>query len=339
MRVLIVGGTVFLGRWLVQAAIDRGHDVTTFTRGRHNADLWPGVEKLRGDRNVDVSSLSGRSWDLVIDTCGYVPGGVTRVLDAIDRERTGHYTFVSSISAYADIPPTGIDESGAVAEMTDEQVLEAEQMATGARPTGQTYGEWYGALKVRCERAAEAALPGRVLVVRPGLIVGPYDYMDRFTYWVRRLAEGGRVVAPGRPDRRVRVIDARALGAWMVRTAEACATGVFNASGAEDGLTMGKMLETCQTVGGGDAEIVWVDEHTVLERGVAPWSELPLWIPAEHNGIFEARNDKAIAAGLTFRPLADTARDTLEWDRTRPHDAPLRAGLSRERERELLASA
>jgi len=338
MRVLIVGGTVFVGRWLVHAALDRGHDVTIFTRGRHNMDGCPQIEKLIGDRNTDVGALSGRSWDLVIDTCGYVPGGVAQVMGALDRERTGHYTFVSSVSAYADIPVSGIDESGPLAEINDDQVQEAEQMATGARPVGQTYGEWYGALKVRCERAAEAAMPGRVLVVRPGLIVGPYDYMDRFTYWVRRVAEGGRVLAPGRPDRRVRVIDARDLAGWMVRMAEAHVTGVFNASGAEDALTMSTLLETCRRVSGADAEFVWVDDRIVLERGIAPWSELPLWIPAEHNGIFEARNDKAIAAGLTFRPLADTARDTLEWDRTRPHDVPLRAGLSPERERALLAS-
>jgi len=337
VRILIVGGTIFLGRALVDAALARAHEVTIFSRGRHNPDREYPIEKLTGDRNGDVTALEGRHWDTVIDTCGYVPSGVTRVMNALDRERVGHYTFVSSISAYVDFPPGGVDESTPVATITREQLSEAEGMATGARATGRTYGEMYGALKMLCEQAAEQAMPGRVLSVRPGLIVGVHDYTDRLTYWVRRVATGGDVLAPGRPDRRVRVIDVRDLADWVIRMAESRQTGIFNASGAEDGLTMGEMLDTCRRVSHSTARLVWTDEKFLLNQEVAAWSELPLWIPAAANGIFEARNDKAIAAGLTFRPLADSVSHVLQWDRTRPQDEPLAAGLSVDRERRLLA--
>ena len=176
---------MFLGRRLVEAALTRGHQVTTFTRGRHNPGTHAAVEALRGDRNSDVSALNGRRWDAVIDTCGYVPVGVTLVIDAIGRERLPHYTFVSSVSAYAEHPPAGGDEHAPLATLTTDQLKEAEAMATGARATARAFGELYGALKAACERAAEERIR-RVLHVRPGLIVGPSSFSDRFTYWVRR---------------------------------------------------------------------------------------------------------------------------------------------------------
>jgi len=339
VKILLVGGTLFLGRRLVESAVARGHQVTTFTRGRHNPSIHTDVEALRGDRNSDLSALNGRRWDAVIDTCGYVPVGVTRMIDAIGHDRLPHYTFISSVSAYAEHPRTGGDEHAPLATLTADQLKEAEEIATGERATARTYGELYGALKAACERAAEERMPGRVLHVRPGLIVGPYDYSDRFTYWVRRVADGGDVLAPGRPDRRVRVIDARDLAEWIVRMAEDGTPGVFNATGAEDGLTFGRMLDVCRTVSGSDARFRWMDEAYLLDRGVQPWSELPLWIPDADNGIFEVRNDKAIAKGLTFRSLETTVRDTLEWDRHRRMDETMKAGLRHERERDLLNDA
>jgi 2'-hydroxyisoflavone reductase len=339
VKVLIIGGTIFLGPRLVEAALQRGHHVTTFSRGRHAGNVHAGVEVLKGDRNVDVSALRGRTWDAVIDTCGYVPGSIDRILDAVDYENLPHYTFVSSVSVYADFPVGGCDERHPVATITPEQLREAEEMTTGARASARTYGEMYGALKALCEQAAEHRMPGRVLNVRPGLIVGAHDYTDRFTYWVRRTAHGGTILAPGRPRRRVRVIDARDLAEWIVRVVDARAAGIFNATGAEDGLTFGAMLDAGRSVSASDARITWVDEQYLLDKGVQPWSELPLWMPEEHNGIFEVRNDRAIAHGLTFRPLSDTVRDTLAWDTARRQDEPLKAGLSRERERELLTHA
>ena len=339
MRILIVGGTIFLGRRLVEAALARGHQVTIFSRGLHTACLPDDVEALKGDRNGDVRALRGRVWDAAIDTCGYVPGAVTRVLDALGSEQLAHYTFVSSISVYAGFPAAGVDEGSPVATITAGQLIAAEEMTTAGRATARTYGDMYGALKVLCEQAAERRMPGRVLNVRPGLIVGPDDYTDRFTYWVRRVDEGGALLAPGRPERRLRIIDARDLAEWMVRMAEVRTTGIFNATGAEDGLTFGRMLDVCRIASGSDARFAWVDETDLLKRGVQPWSELPLWIPSSDNGIFEARNDKAMMAGLAFRRLEETVRDTLEWDRRRLRTEPLKAGLLRDRERELLNDA
>jgi 2'-hydroxyisoflavone reductase len=237
---------------------------------------------------------------------------------------------------YAGFPPDGTDERSVIATITQEQLRHAEALAAGSNASASAHGELYGGLKVLCEQAAETALPGRVLNVRPGLIVGADDYMDRFTYWVRRVAQGGEVLAPGRPQRRVRVIDARDLADWTVRMAEAGRAGVFNATGAEDGLTMGRMLDVCRTVSGSDARFRWTDDELLIERGVQPWTELPLWVPEAYNGIFETRNDKAIASGLSFRTLAETTDDVLRWDATRRQDAPMKAGLARERERELL---
>ena len=335
MKVLIIGGPVFVGRRLIESALAGGHEVSLFNRGHHNPELFPEVEKLRGDRNGDLAPLRGRRWDVAIDTSGFVPVSVRRMTGQL-RDSVEHYTFVSSISVYAKFVSAGIDEHAPVETITDRQVDGAEALATGDRPNARVYGELYGGLKARCEVAAEDIMPGRVLNVRPGLIVGAHDYTDRFTYWVRRVAEGGEVLAPGRPERNVRVIDARDLAEWIVRMTETRQVGVYNAGGARDHRTMDGMLEACRTVGGSDARFTWASEPFLLEHDVKPWSEMPLWIPEEHNGIFEVKDDKAVAAGLTFRPPADTITDTLAWDLRRPRDIELKAGLTRERERELL---
>lgn len=335
MKILIIGGTVFLGRRLIEAALARGHEVTVFNRGRHNPDLYPEIEKLRGDRSQDLTALRGRRWDAVVDTCGYVPCVVRKSAELL-ADAVEHYTFISSCSVYANFDLAGTDENSTLSTITPEQLEEAERLETGERPTAITYGEMYGALKALCERAAEEAMPGRVLSVRAGLIVGAHDYSDRFTYWVRRVAQGGEVLAPGRPGRRVRVIDARDLAEWVIRMAEGRRPGVYNATGAEDGLTMGRLLEECRKASRSDATFVWAGEKFLLEQGVRPWGEAPLWLPEDYNGIFLVNNGRAVASGLTFRPLSDTIKDTLAWDAARPADAELRAGLKPERERELL---
>lgn len=337
MKILIFGGTIFLGRYLIESALARGHEVTIFNRGQHNPELYPEVEKLRGDRRADLAALKGRHWDVVIDTCGYVPSEVRKSAEQLSRAAE-HYTFISSCSVYASFNLAGTDENAPVSRITDEQLSEAEQIDTGERATALTYGAAYGALKALCEQTAEEAMPGRVLSVRAGLIVGPHDYSDRFTYWVHRVAQGGEVLAPGRPRRRVRVIDVRDLAAWIIRMAEMRQAGIYNATGAEDNLTMEGLLNECRTVSRSDATFVWASEEFLLEQQVRQWSEMPLWISEEHNGIFAINNDKAIAAGLTFRPLSETIRDTLAWDATRSSNAEWRAGLTPERERELLKS-
>jgi 2'-hydroxyisoflavone reductase len=276
MRILILGGTIFLGRHL---------------------------------------------------SCGYVPRVVHQSARLL-ADAVGRHVFVSSISVYPRFAAPGLDERGPVGTLADPSVEEVN-------------GETYGPLKALCEQEVEAALPGRPLTVRPGLIVGPHDPSDRFTYWPRRIAQGGEILAPGNPEGRVQLIDARDLAEWMIHSVEAGQTGVFNATGPAGVLTMRQILEECCAVSAAAAALCWVEEAFPLDAGVAPWSELPLWMP-ERDETFRRLGAvsiaKAIAAGLTFRPLAGTIRDALAWDATLPPDRELRAGLKPSREAELLAA-
>lgn len=338
MKLLVLGGTKFLGRYVVEEAQARGHEVTLFNRGQLNPELFPGVEKLRGDRDGGLDALQGRRWDAVVDPSGYTPRVVrdsARLLGA----GVGHYTFISSQSVYKDTSVPGVDEDYPVGTITDEQLREAEALTQSELTTAPFFGERYGALKALCERAAEGEMPGRVLHVRAGLIVGPHDYSDRFTYWPRRVAEGGDVLAPGDPERQVQLIDVRDLAAWVLDLTEARTAGTFNATGPNYRLTMGRVLETCRGTTGSDARFVWMDEQFLLDAGLGPWMEIPLWVDSSDEGnrhFMGVSVEKAVGAGLKFRPLAETVRDTLEWDLSRPTDTPRRAGLAREREREVL---
>lgn len=324
MKLLILGGTRFVGRHLVGAALARGHDVSLFNRGQADPELFPEVEKLRGDRDGDLGALRGRRWDAVVDTSGYVPR-VVRASAELLAGAVDHYTSISSVSVYSDLSIVGADENAPVGTLEDQSVEEV---------TGETYGP----LKVLCERAVEATMPGRTLIIRPGLVAGPDDPTDRFTYWPHRVAQGGEVLAPGRPDRQVQFIDARDLGEWMVRMVEGRQTGVYNATGPDYVLSMGRLLDECKAAIGSDARFTWVDERFLLDAGVEPWIQLPLWVPEdeEHRGLLSINVDKAIAAGLTFRPPADSIRDTLARDAGRPADREWLAGLRPEREREVL---
>jgi len=318
---LVLGGTRFLGRHLVEAALERGHGVTLFNRGESNPGLFPEVEELRGERGGDLSALRGRRWDAVVDTSGYLPREVRRSAELLTGS-VGHYAFVSSISVYSDFSRTPIDESAPVLEPPEP---EPEKMSW----------EHYGGLKVGCERAVERAMPGRALVVRPGMIVGPHDYTDRFPYWRRRIAEGGEVLAPGDPERPVQLIDARDLAAWMVRMAEEGGVGVYNATGPENGLTMRGMLEGIREATGSDARFVWVSEEFLLDAGVEPWEELPFWVPEEMAGILAVDVDRAVGAGLRFRPLSETVLAVPGPKEARP-EVEIGAGIPRGREEELL---
>ena len=337
MKILIIGGTVFLGRHLVEAALTRGHSVTLFNRGLRHPELFPEVEKLRGDRTGAMEALRGRAWDAVIDTCGYVPD-VVRASAQLLAGSVGHYTFISSISVYGDAAGSVIDESTPVNILTESQVRDAALIKPAGPIIAVNYGEMYGALKALCERAAEEAMPGRVLNVRAGLIVGPHDYSDRFTYWPTRLARGGEVLAPGQPLSAKQMIDVRDLSEWVVRMIETRGTGTFNATGPDYELTMEGVLDQCQKAIASDARLTWVSDDFLLEAGVAPWSEMPLWMPAKYSlPAFSRTNcEKAIAAGLAFRPLAQTARDTLAWDTARPANTERHAGLQADKEFQLL---
>ena len=253
MKLLILGGTVFLGRHLVESALERGHTVTLFNRGQHNADLFPSVEKLRGNRDGELDVLRGRSWDAVIDTCGYFPR-IVRASAEMLAHAVDHYTFISTVSVYAEVKQPSIDENAPVARIEDESVEKITE-------------ESYGALKALCEQAVERALPGRALVIRPGLIVGPHDPTDRFTYWPHRVARGGEVLAPGKATSRVQFIDVRDLAEWTMSMVEAKQTGVYNATGPAHALTMEQTLSECRKVSQSDARLTWVEEKFLLDAG------------------------------------------------------------------------
>jgi len=320
MKLLLLGGTVFLGRHIVEAALARGHEVTLFNRGQHNPDLFPEVEKLRGDRNGDLAALQGQQWDAAIDTSGFVPRVVRASAEALANS-VKHYTFISSISVYADFTKPGIDESSPVAKLMDESVEEV---------TNETYG----GLKALCEQAAAEVLPGKVLIVRPGLIVGPDDQSDRFTYWPYRVAQGGEMLAPGTPAHQEQFIDVRDLAQWIVRMVEAGKTGVYNATGPDYVLSTQELLEECKAATASDAQFTWVDEAflaPILEE-----VSLQPWVPDAYMGMRAVNCNKACANGLTFRPLAETVRDTLAWKAASPTPGTLRSGLKPEQEQQLL---
>lgn len=320
MRLLVLGGTTFLGRHVVESALGSAHEVTLFNRGTTNRELFGEVEKLVGDRNGDLSALEGGRWDAVIDTSGYLPRQV-RASAQMLRDSVTNYCFISSISVYAAFsePLSHEDAPLAVLEDPGSEDIEAD----------------YGPLKARCEDAVREIFEDAALIVRPGLIVGPHDPTGRFTYWVTRLAEGGEVLAPGAPEAPVQVIDARDLADWMIAELEDELTGTFNATGPEEPLAFDEALAACEAAVGSGAELVWVDEDFLASNDVEPWSDLPLWAPPEMPGLMTVDISKALAAGLRFRPLEDTARDTHEWARS---SAPLpgEAGLDRSREKELI---
>jgi 2'-hydroxyisoflavone reductase len=335
MKLLIIGGTRFVGWHLVEAALARGHEVTIFNRGTHVA-VARDVETITGDRYHDLAKLRDRRWDVVVDTCGHLPRAVTAAADAL-RDAVDRYVFISSQSAYADVSKPGVDETAPLAQLTSEQLERANKIDTSGQPS---YAELYGGLKALCEQAAEQAMPNRVLTVRPGLIVGPRDYSDRFTYWVVRVARGGEVFAPGRPERPVQLIDARDLAEWLVTMSERREAGVYNANCLPGSMTMQDVLNQCQASSGSDARFTWVPETFLQAEPVMAWSEMPLWLPEENvprlAGFMFVNVDKAIAAGLQIRPLSDTVRDTLTWANNELTDTSLKAGISAEREQALL---
>ncbi|HET8651266.1 MAG TPA: NAD-dependent epimerase/dehydratase family protein [Gaiellaceae bacterium] len=317
MKILVLGGTKFLGRATVEAALNRGHDVTLFNRGTTNAELFPGVEKLRGDRTGDLSTLAGRHWDAVVDPSGYVPHVVRRSAEALDGS-VGRYLFVSSISVYADLS-AGPSEDSPRADLGDMPVDEL-----------LSAYENYGPLKALCEDAAWDVFGDGATVVRPGLIVGPHDPTGRFTYWPHRVARGGRFVVPAPPEGRVQFVDVRDLGRWLVELLERDESGAYNAT--RPGVSWRELVEAAIAGTESDAEPVWIDGATLAAEGIGEWMELPMWLhDPEWVGMNDADVSRALAAGLAFRPLEETIRGALE-EAEMTDDA----GMKPERERALL---
>jgi 2'-hydroxyisoflavone reductase len=291
----------------VEAALERGHDVTLFNRGTTNPELFPETEKLRGDRDGGLGALEGRTWDAVVDVAGYLPRIVRQSVETIDSP---FYLFVSTLSVYASFEGPYDETAPIRGDVDSEEIM-----------------EHYGELKAMCERVVEQR-PGAI--VRPGLIVGPHDPTGRFTYWPHRVARGGNILAPGAPSDPVELIDVRDLAEWIVRLCETGTSGVFNAINRT---TWGQLLDATVRAVGTDAKLTWIPSERLLEAGVGEWMELPLWVASgELGGIHTASNERAVAAGLTFRSLEDTAQATLEHAETT--DA---AGLAPEREAELLS--
>lgn len=329
MKLLILGGTVFLGRAVVEAALARGHEVTLFNRGKHHPELFPDVEKLRGNRDGELDALHGRQWDAVIDTCGYFPREVRQSAHLL-ADAVGHYTFISSISVYANFQQPW-DENGPLGQI-NEQDAEAAAAITN---------ENYGPLKVQCEQTVEQALPGRALIIRPGLIVGPYDPSDRFTYWPVRVARGGTLLVPGSGEQRVEIIDVRDLAEWNIRLVEMHKTGIYNATGPEHPLTMQSMLETCKAEAASNAEFSYMPGEYLQQQQIDANCVNCWWIAAEDADsrcFCEIDCRRAQADGLIYRPLAETARDTRNWAATRPHDWTWRSGMIAEQETSVLTA-
>ncbi len=329
-KILVLGGTGFLGPHFVRAALAGGHEVTLFNRGKTNPGLFADLETLHGDREKgELGALTGRKFDCVVDNCGYVPAHVAATAKLF-ADVAQHYTFVSSISVYPGFGESAdeLDETAAVGTVEDEKVAGVDTIR-GSMP-------YYGPLKARCEAAAEAAMPGRVANIRPGLIVGPGDSTDRFTWWPVRIDRGGDVLAPGDRDGRVQVIDVRDLAQWMLHCLDQQVVGVFNADGFAGPVTMAEFLGACKGATRSAVTLHWASEEFLTEHDVKPWMEMPMWLPRAGNTY--ARNGKAIAQGLTFRPLGDTIRDTLEWAKTTRGDKPFaRTGVAGEKEQRLVA--
>jgi 2'-hydroxyisoflavone reductase len=351
MRILVLGGTGFLGPHFVDAARAAGHELTLFNRGKSNPTRFDGtqhagIEQLHGDRKQDLSALgSERRWDAVLDTSAYIPADVTRSARLL-APRVAQYLLVSTISVYAKTDTPGQDETAPLATLADPSVTEV---------TGETYG----GLKALCERAAEVEMPGRVTVVRPGLIVGPGDHTDRFTYWPARADRGGEILAPGTPADPIQCIDVRDLAAFLLLALERGHVGTYNADAPAGALTMGALVDASQAVAkrmntincvrapcpqppGHESNVTWVPADFLEAQQVAPWQDMPVWVPAEgdYAGFGRISTARAQAAGLVNRPLEDTVADTLAYWRGLPDErrAAPKAGLSPEREAAVLAA-
>ena len=324
MRILILGGTRFLGRALTDAAAGRGDTVTLFNRGRTAPHLYPGIETITGDRTspADLFVLKGRDWDAVIDVAGFEPETVELSVQALEK-RTGRYVFVSTGSVYA-------DHSSRQSQAEDAAVWELREDMTDP-------AELYGARKAASEAIVTGVFGDRALIPRPGLIVGPHDTTDRFPYWPRRIARGGRVLAPGVPSDLVQFIDVRDLAAWIIHACHHGTGGVFNLVGVP--MAFGAFLDECRRATYSDAELTWVDSGRLLEAGAAPWTGIPLWLGGlEPIEFFDVDNSRAVATGLSLRPVTDTVRDTLAWDTERGGPGDDAPSMSAAEEARLLSS-
>jgi 2'-hydroxyisoflavone reductase len=335
MKILVIGGTRFLGRYITQEAVKRNHDITLFNRGQENRHLFPDMKTIIGDRTDDMERLGDQEWDCVIDTCGFVPWAVKPSIEFL-KNLTNHYVFISSQSVYSDFSRKHVDEDSPVSMISAETVEACKQAGYGP------YGEHYGAMKYLCEQLMEQNMPQKVLHVRAGIICGPHDYTDRLSYWIHRISQGEEVLAPGNPEQPIQLIDVRDLASWLLQMIEQQATGVFNVTGTQT--TMEQVLNICRQISNSNATFQWVDEQFLLKEQVQPWTELPLWLPEKTAlsagekppiGFFQLSINRALKTGLSFRPLWETVEDTFQWLKEENKEY-WKAGLPREKEKQLL---
>ncbi|HET9861923.1 MAG TPA: NAD-dependent epimerase/dehydratase family protein [Steroidobacteraceae bacterium] len=333
LRILILGGTRFIGLHMTALAMQRGHTVAFFNRGKTHTDRYPEVERIKGDRNGEIDGLKGRQWDVVIDNSGYVPRHV-RLTAELLAPNVRQYIFTSSISVYPDFAAPR-DEKSPVGKLQDETVEKVD-------------GETYGPLKALCEQAVEKAMPGKACVIRPGLIVGPDDSTDRFTYWPARAARGGEFIAPGTPADPFQIIDVRDLAAFTINAAERNVTGTYNLVSNVNEFRFGELVDACVASAKARAKpseaprATWIPADFLEAREVAPWSEMPVWLPAtgDEAAFAATSNAAAVAKGLTITPLAKTVDDTLAWHLARPAEEreQLKAGIAPDKEAAVLAA-
>ncbi|GAB5493014.1 MAG: SDR family oxidoreductase [Phototrophicaceae bacterium] len=325
MKILVIGGTRFFGRAFTELALSKGHDVTIFHRGESDSEHFSEARRVLGDRHDDLEKLGDGSWDAVLDTCAYVPHSVEQASDYL-KDKVNQYVFISTISVYAPSSELNRDEDADLIPHPEDEPIDELKM------------ENYGSLKVLCEEALDKAMPNKVTHIRPGLIVGPHDATNRFTYWQTRVNCGGDVLVPGDGSSFSQIIDARDLAQFALTLIENQTYGVFNATGPQTPHTLQHILDTAKEITGSDANFVHVDAEWLVENEVAPWMELPLWIPsAEGQAMMNMDVQRGIDAGLTFRPLVDTIRDTLAWYADiKGDEQEWQAGMKPERETEIL---
>ncbi len=333
MKILIIGGTKFSGRHLVTAALEKGHEVTIFHRGIHPSGDLGNIEEILGDRNFDLEKLENRTWDAVVDMCGYLPQWVKSSAEFL-KDSVEKYIFISSISIYEDLSGTNFDEDTKLKKLSSEQEERFAEIDPEGEFNAADLGDSYGALKVLCEQEVLKVFPENYLIIRPGLIVGEYDFTDRFTYWVMRVAKGGKVLTPANYEQHVQFIDAKDLAKWIVHLIENDETGIYNAATKPFEMTFGKMLDEIKTATAGNAEFTLVSKEFLQENKVSPWADMPLYLPDEIKNMLTANVDKALTKNLTYRPFQETVHDILNWRKTKNEE--LKAGISEEREKELL---
>jgi nucleoside-diphosphate-sugar epimerase len=333
MKLLVLGGTRFVGRLIAETAIERGHLVTTFNRGRTGSDVV-GVESVHGDREetADLATLvNARRWDAVIDTSGYVPAVVGSAAHILSS-RASTYVFMSTVSVYPDWPNEGVSENSLVYDCAPDVTGTAKNSATW--PAAH-----YGSYKAGCERAVAAAFNGRVLILRPGVILGPHENVGRLTWWLSRIAAGGRVLAPGDKQRTIQPIDVRDLAEFTVLCVETGVAGTFNVTAPIGHATFGGLLDSCVDETGSDSELEWVDDAFLLANGISQWTEIPLW--RTYPGTWRVDSGGALASGLRCRPVSATVADTWQWlsagHRPVPSARQSHHGLDRDNEAHLLA--